>query len=126
MQFKPDLIGMIRYGHKTQTRRPTSPEDSIGHRGRDVLWVRHRGRLRWEVGRCYSVCPGRGLRAVGSIRLTAIRQEPVYAITEADARAEGFQDASEFRVRWQAMYPHAGPNDMAWVLTFELVTMDAP
>jgi hypothetical protein len=56
----------------------------------------------------------------------AIRQEPVHAITDADARAEGFQDASEFLARWKAMYPLAGPNDMAWVLTFELVTMDAP
>ena len=59
------------------------------------------------------------------IRITAIRQERLQAITEADAKAEGVGSVEEYRALWQAINgktPGArwDANPMVWVLTFEV------
>jgi hypothetical protein len=116
------MILAIQEGRKTQTRRPTSVKDSVGHRGQTVFWVKRNGRLLWEVGKAYSVCPGRGKPRVGLIKITAIRSEPLLMIPEEDARREGFTGAETFLAAWRQMYPRADvANDMVWVLSFEKV-----
>ena len=70
------------------------------------------------------------LKALGfrplRIRITAIRQERLQDITEADAKAEGVADVEAYRALWQAINgktPGArwDANPMVWVLTFEVV-----
>ena len=60
------------------------------------------------------------------IRITAIRQERLQAITEADAKAEGVADVEAYRALWQAINgktPGArwDANPTVFVLEFELV-----
>ena len=65
---------------------------------------------------------GRGKRSEGRIRLTAIRREPVAAITEVDVVAEGAKSREQFLERWERMYG-AGEAQQGeyYVLTFDLV-----
>jgi hypothetical protein len=62
--------------------------------------VRGKWRTIYRVGNTYSVQPGRGMKAVGRIRLLDIRREDVRMISRADARSEGFEDQMEFLKVW--------------------------
>lgn len=107
-------------GEKTQTRRPVKPDDFMtSHFGIDR--VERSGRTLWEVGRTYAVQPGRTAKSVGRIRLTNIRIEKLYQITNADARAEGFSGRDEFVRVWKELYPKGSYFDRVYVLEFELV-----
>lgn len=60
------------------------------------------------------------------IRITAIRQERLQDITEADAKAEGVADVAAYCELWESINgktPGArwDANPMVWVLTFEVV-----
>lgn len=88
---------LVLSGDKTQTRRLVKPGDEL-----HSWWENDRvgfrkavqmdsGRIRWEVGRTYAVQPGRGQKAIARIRITDIRREPLQAITEAEAEAEGVE-----------------------------------
>lgn len=60
MLFKEELAKLIVEGVKTQTRRPCKPsEELVGKFG--IKTVLHKGRIKWQVGREYSVQYGRGL-----------------------------------------------------------------
>ncbi len=94
MIFLPDHCKAIIEGRKTQTRRL----QKLGHRfisGRGspdrvyYTWYGGKKILKWQVGREYSVQPGRGELGVARIKLLDIKSERVQAITEEDAKAEG-------------------------------------
>jgi hypothetical protein len=127
-------------GRKTQTRRVVKPGEVL--RGDAVYGAT--GRLKWEVGREYAVQPKRGEAAVGRMRLTAIRREPVQAMTLEDALAEGIFESwpggpswydgadrayrgaiNAYRALWDAINDRPGlrweDNPQVWVLTFERV-----
>lgn len=74
---------------KTQTRRLIKPQE-IAVRGAcyRIEAVKHNGREKWRIGKCYAVQPARGYAAVGSIRLLSIHSEYVRRISTAAARAE--------------------------------------
>jgi len=140
MIFLPDSVALILSGAKTQTRRPTKEGDSI-YRGR----IGRGGRLLWEVGRTYAVCPGRGKRAVCRIRITEIRCRRVCDISDKDVPAEGLrwdfkrgrwvygktvlenrawypnQNIAAYLWLWRSMYPKSDCEELCWALTFELV-----
>lgn len=102
-------------GEKTQTRRLVKLPQ-IGHR-RDGDWLYDhfgieppsvytctpetykkspcfpKATRKWQVSKDYAVQPGRGQKQVGRIRITAIRQERLQAISEEDAIAEGCEAA---------------------------------
>lgn len=99
-------IGEIRSGAKTQTRRiihgvdlglysdgsPFATDSPYFDYSQTVSVVMNEnGRVRYEVGKTYAVVPKRGQAAVKDIRIkiTAIRKEPVQAISYHDALAEG-------------------------------------
>lgn len=96
---------------KTQTRRvvkpgeeeivrPT-PKDHIqfhhgqmyisypAHEWREIMAVCANGRVKYRVGNNYAIVPKRGMASVGRYELLGIRRQPLQAISEADARAEG-------------------------------------
>jgi hypothetical protein len=77
------------------------------------------GRLKWKVGETYAVQPGRGKASVGRIRITGIRLEPVTAISETDASAEGFASRDDFLATWREI--HGGDHHDVWVIEFRLV-----
>ncbi len=82
---------------KTQTRRVVRPGDvAVYDEAGQIVAVTKNGRTQWEVGRTYAVQPGRTQPQVARIRITAIRTEPVTAISEADAIAEvGYRKSLE-------------------------------
>lgn len=69
MIFGPKMLPKVLDGTKTQTRRRSS---------------------RYRAGHDYAIQPGRGKRAVGRLRVLAVRRERICDISEDDAIAEGF------------------------------------
>lgn len=61
-------------------------------------------RIRYEVGQCYAVQPGRGQRAVARIQITSIARRDVRTYTDEDAATEGFPDLAHFLVTWVRMH----------------------
>ena len=114
----------IETGQKNQARRICKPhEDFLEGFAMPGKYVKHNGRLKWAVGRIYSIVPKRGLRGVGRIRLTDIRLENLQQITEDDARAEGVADVAAYRVLWESINGIGSweKNPRIWVLTFEYI-----
>lgn len=109
MNFRPYLVEKILAGEKTQTRRPVKENEITEHdQGRiaSVITVPRAGpdMTRYKLGKDYAVCPGMGKPAVARIRITGIRFESVYEISEADARAEGFASPFAFWIAWAGFY----------------------
>lgn len=105
MIFRPDMIGLVLDGRKTQTRRRVKLSGDL------PLPCFYR------PGVTYGVQPGRGQPAVGRIRVLAVHHEPVTAITPAGARAEGFPTVQAFLDRWVDL--HGSTDGDAWVITIE-------
>jgi len=100
---------------KTQTRRIVKPgqvglpslpdyETGISDGFGSVMVYEPRKRHIWGTGLEYAVQPGRGQRAIGRIRITAIRREDVRQISAEDARAEGFDSRVNFFEAWVSMH----------------------
>src|SRR5688572_4332156 len=118
MNFKPELLAKVLAGEKTQTRRPVHDGDGYFDLNRDGFSTRYTvpsgfvdtvidgksGRVRYEVGRIYAVCPGRGKSGQGFIRLTRIRYEDVRCINHEDTIAEGFTSPFAFWLVWCGFY----------------------
>jgi len=121
MQFKRELANKILAGEKTQTRRPVKVNEYQTTHD-DLVEVRN-GRLKWRVGKTYSVQPGRGKKGEGFMKLTSIRREKVESITEDDVMAEGLVSRDKFLEIWNGFYGDAYPE--CWVLEFELVEGEA-
>ena len=158
MLFKPELAQLILTGLKTQTRRLVQPSD---HPFRDaesgaILWITRLTKRGWQMcyGRAdsrgidYAVCPGRGKRQVGRIRIIQIRLERLQDISEEDALAEGLRTVSTadgtttmyyllnrtaalsicpfeaLAIAWDSLNRKRGErwedNPLVWALTFEV------
>lgn len=130
-------------GRKTQTRRLVKGKEWYSPVMDCVMTSQHNGRMKWWVGQTYAVQPGRGQKAVGRIKLLAIRMERLQAISEADAQAEGCELEAwppgdddgptrfrlnyrgQYRKLWDSIYTAPGTrwadSPLVWVLEFELV-----
>lgn len=146
-------IDEIRSGRKTQTRRAKRPDD-VGtvadipdlphHFKRDgvhiaipqgrlhevrILSVERNGRTLYEVGKTYAMVPKRGAKAVGRILITAIREERIADISEADAIAEGVENTDAYCALWQSINGKTRyrweNNPEVWVYDFVYVTPSA-
>ena len=147
MIFSPDMLIKVLDGSKTQTRRRVKDRDwirwvkgsteivahhhfksPIGYsedHGYDISGVNRAGRALWTVCNTYAVCPGRGQKAVARIRILDIRAQSPSLISEADARAEGFDSREAFWDKLRALYGDGVDLDaLYWALTFELVKGD--
>jgi len=121
-------------GSKTMTRRIVKPgEWSEGEAEEEWHVYTATNRPKWEVGRTYSVQPGRGKPAIGRIRVIAIRRERVQDMSLKDCAAElgMYRDAyggmtglySEFMFLWQEVHGASSWDDNpdVWVLEFQRV-----
>jgi hypothetical protein len=126
MIFTEPLHSLVLAGRKTQTRRPVQPSDvwqPNAHTG-EITMVQSRPhyRTRFFVGHDYAVQPGRGKRSTGRIRVTRLRYiAQAMDISEADARAEGFETPEQFREKWREMYGELALACPCWALDFELI-----
>lgn len=102
MIFSGGLCEKVMDGSKTVTRRP----------------YRHGTSCPYRVGRDYAVQPGRGKLAVGRIEIRRVGLVKADAITDGDAKLEGFEEASGFLDRWRDMYGSVG--GFCWRIEFRL------
>lgn len=121
----------------------------IGTSWGDIVAIRQNNRFKWRLFWSYAVVSKPGTRGVmwepGTgkwyvpesvedvregyvplrVRVTGIRREPLQAITEADARAEGVESCGDYLRLWQSINDRAGvrwhDNPDVWVITFEVV-----
>ncbi len=96
MIFKSGLCDKVLSGEKTQTRRVKKEgEYFVGGPFTRVMVEKQNlykmSRIKWMTGRTYAVQPGRGEKAVGRIKLLAIREEPLQNISDDDAKQEGIK-----------------------------------
>lgn len=117
-------LELVLSGVKMQSRRLKKPTHHLIVQG-DLVRVESittRGRrIMYQVGKTYAVQPGRTQKAVAYIRLTGLREETVQDISEADARAEGFESREAFFAAWHTIHGQkAKLTARVWVLTFQL------
>lgn len=147
MIFMHESVAQAQAGRKTNTRRPRQPAETYDsdEQGNIIRVRTAKGRIKWEVGRTYAVCPGRGVKQVARIRLTGIRCERVCDITDADVLAEGLRwdgrrerwvygtrilededsfptgSAAAYLHLWESIYPKSDCTELVWVLEFEVM-----
>jgi len=103
--FRPEHVAAILDGRKTQTRRL--------------------GKKRWNVGvihKCYTKPPFArgGAEPFASVKILAVRQEPLRSISHDDAEAEGYTGIGTYlyafcAINWMA----TDANPLVWVVTFK-------
>ena len=125
MLFKPEQIEQIKMGNKIETRRVVKPGEKIMYQyaGKDHATVIEfsNGRTKWQVGKTYAICPGRGKSGVGFIRINGLSlDEDVRRISLASARDEGFLSVNSFLSTWIHINDHSAqacwePQSQRWI-----------
>lgn len=100
MIFGPDLIGKVLSGEKVVTRR--------------------RLPVRYQAGKVYAVQPGRGKRHVGHIEVRSVNVQSLWALTDWEARLEGFVNAASFADYWVQLHGIWNPDDEVARIAFRL------
>lgn len=113
MNFRPELASAVMGGGKTVTRRlcvdnPRSPW---------FVWG-----CGIKVGRDYAVCPGRGKSAIGRVRVTDVRREPLGHLDDDEARREGFCSAAAFEEAFAAINGKYDAGLQVWRIAFEVAS----
>lgn len=101
MLFKPEHIAMIRSGRKTQTRR---------------TWKKPRA----KVGSTHLLKTQMlSSENFGRIEILNVHREPLSSMTDADARAEGYDTLVEFRAVWERINGLGSWDPDTWVYVVE-------
>lgn len=108
MIFAPSTLDKVLDGSKTETRR-----------------LVRRDKAPCEVGRVYSIQPGRGKKAVGQFYVKGVHKERLNEITEDGARREGFPDREAFLREFARLNRGQLANPEVWVITFARFPFDA-
>lgn len=105
MIFVPELALKVMAGEKDVTRRLCSDNP------RSPWWS---GRCKLIPGKDYAVCPGRGVHAIGRVRVVSVVKMPLGVVSEAEARREGFPSARAFEDAWTAINGRWEPGVMVY------------
>lgn len=98
-------VDRVLDGNQTQTRRP----------------IKQRKRYTYAVGNTYAVQAASGKGGGARLEVLRVREQLLGAVTEADARAEGYESLAAFRHAWTAQYGGFNPAEDVWVVEFRLV-----
>ena len=99
--FKAYHAPLILAGKKTQTRR--------------------RGKKRWIVGHTHQAKVSYMAKPFATLRVLALREEPLSHISDADAIAEGYLNRNDYFQAFLNIYGENDPDEVVWVLAFECV-----
>jgi hypothetical protein len=100
MLFKADLLAKVLSGQKTQTRRL--------------------GTKQFTVGSIQPVSSGY-TKPAGYIKITRKYRQPLYCMSEKEAKKEGFNSLDEFRQTWIQINGAYNPDQVVTVYEFTLV-----
>lgn len=101
MTFKPEMVVAIQAGRKTVTRRKAGTRARVGQRR--------------------SVQLGMGRASIGTIEILDVREEPLGAITDAEARLEGVRDREAFIELWTRINGDWDPRQLVTRIEFREV-----
>jgi hypothetical protein len=110
MIFKRELAEKVVAGEKTVTRRACSENP------RSPWW---RERCTYQPGKVFTVNPGRGVARIGEARVVKCERMRLGYLTDAEARAEGVENATVFREVFEAINGSYDPDLMVWRVEFE-------
>lgn len=116
MNFRPELAAKVMAGEKTVTRRLVSTNPGSP-------WYEDGCKL--VVGHDYAICPGRGKRAIGRVRIVDARFKRLGFLTDSEARAEGFANREQFESAWTAINGAYDPHALVWRVEFVVVERPA-
>ncbi|HLC05569.1 MAG TPA: hypothetical protein VJK02_21225 [Anaerolineales bacterium] len=141
MIFRNALAQAILAGRKSQTRRIARKGELLSRNGHGhpavVVPGPNGSRIRYQVGNVYAVQNGRGLKAIGRIRLMSISSEHLQEISPIEAAMEGVEPdympspwglqpayLPPFRRLWDRIHPKRPErwedDPLVWALTFKL------
>lgn len=103
--FKEKHVTLIKIDLKTATRR--------------------KGKRRWKEGavhQCYTELPIRGGKPFARVQIERVYEQELGAMTEEDAKKEGWYTLSEFRKLWRDMHGTWRPREKVWVVEFRLLS----
>lgn len=102
--FKPEHVGPILRGEKTQTRR---------------AWIKRSHARIGGIHKAKTKMLSRGYFAL--IKILGVRQERLGDITEEDAKAEGGYTIETFRQKWVEINGSWDPDQLVFVVSFRVV-----
>lgn len=88
--FKPEHVELILSGQKTQTR--------------------HTGKKRWRIGSVHQCRLNYRGEPFAHVRITGVRREKLGAISEADAKKEGYPSVEAYREAFTRIYGFWDPD----------------
>ena len=100
--FKPEHVGLILRGEKTQTRR-------IWKRQRVKIGSVQKAKLKMLSTEYFAL-----------LKITGVRQERLGDISEADAGAEGRYTLESYRQKWIEINGSWNPDQRVYVVDFRL------
>lgn len=113
MIFRPELAAKVMAGEKTVTRRlcSTNPRSP---------WYRER--CTYLEGKEFAVQPGRGKPSVGRARVISAQRGRLGRLTDAEARAEGFEDEPHFAAAFALINGFYDNFLEVWRIEFEVLS----
>ncbi len=90
-------------GTQTQIRRPV---------GQRYVYL---------AGKVYGVQTHLSKESIAFIKVTSVKEQLLGAVTDAEAKAEGYNDLDAFKAAWIKSYGAFEPTDDVWKIEFKLI-----